>query len=393
MLTGSWLSSGEEVAKFEAHYSNKIGMKKSIMCNSGSSANLLMISALKSKRKFNFENISIATPVAGFPTTVNPILQNNFAPVFIDVELESLNIDLDLLEKELERNKNIRALIFAHVLGIPPNLDRVLELCVKYNVLYLEDNCDGLGGKWKGKLLGSFGVMSICSFYPAHHITSGEGGIVSTNDNVLADILRSLCWWGRGCYCIGKNNLLPNGTCGKRFSKWLPDLNIETDHKYVFEEIGYNLKPMDLQGAILQEQLKKLDRDTSLRQRNYYMYKAFFNKYRDLFIDHKIDSRVEPSPFGFPVTLKDGINFKKHEMVKFLEEKKIQTRNYFAGNILNHTAYFDYCIKNNVKAIDFPVANKVTRDTFFLGVSSLITAEQVNYVVECLKEFLESRSY
>ena len=394
LLKGLWLSSGEEVAKFESYYSKKINVKKSVMCNSGSSANLLMVSALKSKRKFNFQNISIATPVAGFPTTVNPIIQNNFNPVFIDIELETLNIDLELLEKELIKNKNIKALMFAHVLGIPPDLDKINDLCEKYNILFLEDNCDALGGKWKGKPLGSFGVMSSCSFYPAHHITSGEGGIVSTNDLVLADIVRSLCWWGRGCYCIGRNNLLPQGTCGKRFSKWIPDLNIELDHKYVFEEIGYNFKPMDFQGAILQEQLKKLDKETVTRQRNYYMYKAFFNKYKDLFVDHKIDSRAEPSPFGFPVTLKEGINFTKIELVKFLESKKIQTRNYFAGNILNHPAYYNYYNGNSlngIKANDFPNANNITFNTFFLGVSSLITIEQINYVIECFKEFLEGR--
>ncbi|HWF19436.1 MAG TPA: DegT/DnrJ/EryC1/StrS family aminotransferase, partial [Verrucomicrobiae bacterium] len=239
ILCGKWLSAGENVAQFERQFSKHLGRKYSVMCNSGSSANLLMMSTIKSRRSYGFKDIEIITPVVCFPTTVAPIIQCGFVPKFVDIDPASLNLDLDQVEKAI--GPSTKAISFAHVLGNPPDMDRVMSICKERNLLLLEDNCDALGSTWRGKPLGSFGLMSSCSFYPAHHITTGEGGMVSTDDETLDQILRSIMSWGRDCYCIGAANLSLSGTCGKRFSDWLaPGYAGILDHKYIYQEVGYN---------------------------------------------------------------------------------------------------------------------------------------------------------
>jgi len=381
LLNGKWLTSGEKVQAFETEFSAQVGQQRSVMTNSGSSANLLMVSALRSKRLFGFSGVAIVTPVAGFPTTVAPIIHNGFTPLFVDIEMQTLNLDLDQVEAKL--TPKTKALMFAHVLGNPPDMDRVMDLCRRHDLLLLEDNCDALGSSWNGTPLGGFGKMSTCSFYPAHHITTGEGGMVSTSDEHIERVVRSLCWWGRDCYCVGKANLLEKGTCGKRFDRWLPDLpDLIIDHKYVFTEMGYNLKPLDLQGAIGSVQLKKLDWIHRQRKAHYETYRTFFSQYPDLFRIAEAHPKADVSWFGFPVTVTTN-RFTKDELTRFLENAKIQTRNYFAGNLLFHPAY-----AHLGNPYDFPNAVTATHSTFFLGVSPNLTDEQMGYVQGKLAEFL-----
>ena len=383
LLEGKWLTSGEKVREFEKEFVPLVGQKYGIMCNSGSSANLLMVAALRSKRLYGFDDIAVITPVAGFPTTVAPILQNGFRPIFVDIELKTLNLDLDSVEAKI--TPDVKAIMFAHVLGNPPDMDRVMDLCRSRNLIFLEDTCDALGSSWDGVPLGSFGSMSTCSFYPAHHVTTCEGGMVSTSHPEIERILRSLCWWGRDCYCVGKANLLENGTCGHRFDTWLPALpNHVIDHKYCFSEMGYNLKPLDLQGAIGLVQLKKIDQIHKKRKANFEEYKRFFMDYADLFQIAEVHPKADVSWFGFPLTVITN-RFTKEQLVRYLESAKIQTRNYFAGNLLFHPAY-----AHLGKASDYPNAVKVTYSTFFLGVSPNLTVEQLAYVKQCFRKFISS---
>ena len=259
-LLDGWLVLGEDSNLFERKFPKYFGKEHGILTNSGSSANLLMMLAMTSKRLYNFpKGTKVITPIAGFPTTLNPILQVGFEPVFVDITLENLNLNLEQVEEAAKKGAKI--ITFAHVLANPPNMDRLMDIVNKYELILLEDCCDALGSTYDGKPLGSFGEMASCSFYPAHHITMGEGGFVATKNCAQEKIIRSFREWGRGCYCVGKKaNLLKDGTCKKRFSNWLPTLPDEIfDHKYVYEEIGYNLKPIELQASMGLAQLEKLE--------------------------------------------------------------------------------------------------------------------------------------
>jgi len=381
LLRGKWLCSGENVQQFEKKFSQVVGMKYSIMCNSGSSANLLMLSALKSKRTFGFKEIEVITPVVCFPTTVAPILQCGFKPKFIDVEMDTLNLDLDQLEKAI--TSKTKAVIFAHVLGNPPDMDRLMKICRQKDIVLLEDACDALGSSWQEKPLGSFGLMSSHSFYPAHHITTGEGGMVSTNNKKIADVVKSMIWWGRSCKCVGVANLSLKGSCGHRFDRWLkPKYQGIVDHKYVYQEIGYNLKPLDLQGAIGLVQLKKLKQIKKARQRNFQKYYQVCSKYPDLIRIAKFDPKADVSWFGFPITVISD-KFKRSDFVSYLEKRKIQTRNYFSGNLLFHSPY---AYLGNPH--DYPQACQVMAKTFFIGVQPSMSRAMVDYVSKSLDKFL-----
>jgi CDP-6-deoxy-D-xylo-4-hexulose-3-dehydrase len=381
-----WLALGESGIRFEREFKSKLGKNFGALTNSGSSANLLMISSLKSKNLFNLKpGTKIITPVAGFPTTVNPIIQNGYIPVFVDIELETLNLNIEQVEKAAKDGAKV--LIFAHVLGNPPNMDKIMEIVEKYDLILLEDCCDALGSTYKGKLLGSFGQLSSCSFYPAHHITMGEGGFVACNTEEQVTVVKSLREWGRGCYCSGKGSAcLRNGMCKKRFSDWLPSFpGIIFDHKYIYEEIGYNLKPLDMQAAIGLVQLKKLDKIIEKRKYNFKRLYSIFSKYESVFHLPKATEGSDPSWFAFPLTVRDGVFMKRNDFTMYLEDCKIQTRNYFGGNLLLQPAYDD--IYSGDAKIDFPVATKITTDTFFLGTSPIITEEQLNYIEECVNSY------
>ncbi len=389
-LLEGWLALGENGIRFENKFPKRLGKEHGCLTNSGSSANLLMIAALGSKKLWNLPKGSkIITPVAGFPTTINPIIQNGFTPVFIDIEMDTLNLDIEQLENAAKNGAS--ALVFAHVLGNPPNMDAVMDIVRRYNLILVEDCCDALGSTYKGQVLGSFGEMATCSFYPAHHITMGEGGFIATKTKEQEMLLKSLREWGRGCYCSGKAaSCLKNGMCKKRFSNWLPSLPDEVfDHKYIYEEIGYNLKPLDLQAAMGLVQLEKLDSIIETRKHNYRRLFQVFSRYEDKFILPKATEGSDPSWFAFPITVKADAGFKRTELTMFFEDNKIQTRNYFGGNILLQPGYAHLAQGDPIA--DFPNATKATTSTFFLGTSPRITDPQIDYIEKILTNFMKGR--
>jgi len=339
------------------------------------------MSTLTSKRGYNLpKGTKVLMPIAGFPTTLNPTLQLGFEPVFLDIELDTLNLDLTKAE-ELIKQHNIKVITFAHVLGNPPNMRWVMELVNKYDLILLEDCCDALGSTYDGKPLGSFGEMASCSFYPAHHMTMGEGGFVACKTYETEVIARSFREWGRGCYCVGPEaNKLKCGTCGKRFQEWIPTMPGEIfDHKYVYDEIGYNLKPIEMQGAMGLVQLEKLDQIHALRRRNYKLLFDIYSKYEEYFHLPRPQEHSDPSWFAFPLTIRKGSPFTRSDIVDYLEENLIQTRPYFAGNIMLQPAYSHIMDPADAKA-NFPVATMVMTNTYFHGTSPVITPEQIDYI-------------
>lgn len=378
LTTGKWVSSGENVHKFEVRFSKKFNQKHSTMVNSGSSANLVMIGAIKKVLGWEDGDEIILSPV-GFPTTIAPVVQHGLTPVFVDIEFETLNFDLNLIEEKI--TERTRAIFISPVLGNPPDFDRLLEIKSKYGIELIMDNCDSLGSKWRGKFLTEYTIASSCSFYPAHHISTGEGGMVSSDNEEIITVARSLASWGRDCYCVGAANLLPNGTCGKRFDKWLDHYDDPVDHKYVFNNMGYNLKPLDLQGAIGLAQLKKFDEIYEKRRKSKYELQGILEENPeayDLYVPNELD-HAEVSWFGTPIVC----NHKKTKtpLVRYFEEIKVQTRNYFAGNILLHSGYShldDYA--------KYPNANQVLDRVFFIGASPHYTQEVFSYIRQRLSE-------
>lgn len=398
-LLNEWLVLGEDAMKFEKNFPPLLGKKHGVVVNSGSSANLLMV--LTAKRCFDLKDKDkVIVPAAGFPTTVNPIIQSGLTPIFVDIELNTLNLDLDQVEEAAKQGAKV--LMFAHVLGNPPNMEKVREIKKKYNLILLEDCCDALGTTYEGVPVGTDADMATCSFYPAHHMTMGEGGFVACADELHERVARSLREWGRGCYCVGrKANLSTKGTCGCRFNNWLPSIPDEIfDHKYVYDHIGYNLKPIELQCSMGLAQLQKLPEIHARRRENHKRLVEIFTPHEEFFHIHAATEKSDPSWFAFPATLKDGAPFKRSSFTAFLEEHKVQTRNYFGGNLLLQPAYQDvfwWGDKDGVlwhhpedRRTLFPIATKVTTDTFFLGTSPVITSEQLNYVQEIVNKFFKS---
>jgi CDP-6-deoxy-D-xylo-4-hexulose-3-dehydrase len=269
-------------------------------------------------------------------------------------------------------------------------MDQLMDIVKRYDLILLEDCCDALGSTYKDKPLGSFGQFASCSFYPAHHITMGEGGFIACNTHDQEIVIRSFREWGRGCYCVGeKANLLKNGCCGKRFSNWLPSLPDEIfDHKYVYDEIGYNLKPIELQAAMGLVQMKKIPEINEKRKKNHARLIEIFSPYEEYFILPKATEHSDPSWFAFAVTIKDNSKFKRKDIVKFLENNKIQTRPYFAGSVMLQPAYDGLMDVNSIIS-EYPNARKVTTDTFFLGTSPVITDVQLNYIEHTVQKFFK----
>lgn len=375
VLAGKWITSGEQVRKFESQFSRQFNLKHSVMVNSGSSANLAMIGAVK--KYFNWQDgDEIILSVVGFPTTLAPLLQFNLKPVLIDIELESLNFDLDLIEERI--TDRTRAIFLSPVLGNPPNMDQLLEICSKHGLELLLDNCDSLGSTWQGKYLNEYAVASSCSFYPAHHISTGEGGMVSSNIEEIVTIARSLAWWGRDCYCVGAANLLPCGSCGNRFDRWLPDYEGIVDHKYVFTNIGYNLKPLDLQGSIGLVQLRKFSEIEARRNHSKQRLQELLESYiQGIHVPGQLPE-AGTCWFGTPILCPDRAT--KQKMVEFFEKNKVQTRNYFAGNILLQPAY-----KHLDNAANYPKANVVLDRVFFIGAAPHYHEKVFEYVETLLR--------
>ena len=375
-LLDGWLVLGKKGISFEDKFPSLVGKTNGILTNSGSSSNLIMMSALTSKRLYNLpKGTKVITPIAGFPTTINPIFQVGFEPLFV----------------EEQAKKGAKVITFAHVLGNPPNMDELMRIVKQYDLILLEDCCDALGSTYDGKPLGSFGEFASCSFYPAHHITMGEGGFIACNTPQQEIIVRSFREWGRGCYCVGmKAGLLKNGTCGNRFDKWLPSLPDEIfDHKYVYDEIGYNLKPIEVQAAMGLEQIKKLPYINERRKHNHARLCKIFSQYEDYFIIPTATEKSDPSWFAFAVTIKDNTKFKRSNIINYFESNKIQTRPYFAGNIMLQPAYAGLMDTTEVIK-NYPNARKVTTDTFFLGTSPVITDEQLDYIETTLANFFKA---
>ena len=393
-LLNGWLAMGTDSITFEKKFPPHFGRQFGVLTNSGSSANLLMMAAMTSKRLYDFpKGTKVIVPVAGFPTTVNPIFQFGFEPVFVDIELDTLNLNIEQV-KEAAEQTDAKIITFAHVLGNPPNMDEVMKIVNEHNLILLEDCCDALGTTYDGKPLGSFGEMASCSFFPAHHITMGEGGFVATRTPEQEKVVRSFREWGRGCYCVGrKANLSKKGTCGCRFSNWLPALPEEIfDHKFVYEEIGFNLKPVEMQSSMGLVQLEKLPKIHERRKENYANLFKVFEKYEEYFHLPRATEKSDHSWFSFPMTIRDGAPFKRRDITQFLEDNKIQTRTYFAGNILLQPAYSHLNpIEDTIKK--YPVATKVTKDTFFVGASPVIDKVQIDYIESIVDKFFKNLKY
>lgn len=377
-----WLTEGRFSEEFAEKIADFLGLEHVLLTNSGSSANLLAFSALTSDKlgdkrlKAGDEVISVA---AGFPATVTPIIQYGLIPVFVDVDIQTYNIDIEMMRKAI--TPKTRCIFLAHTLGNPFNIDAVIELANEYNLWVIEDNCDAFGSAYKGKKTGTYGHLSTISFYPAHHITTGEGGAICTNDPQLANLVRAFRDWGRDCYCMGGEN----NTCGKRFSQKFGNLPFGYDHKYVYSEIGYNLKMTDIQAAIGAAQMEKLPEFCEKRKINFKKWYEIFAQYPEYFSLPEATEGSDPAWFAFIVTVKKDIAFNRDEITRFLNEKLIETRNLFAGNMAKQPAFVNknWRIANNLDNTDF-----IMNNTFFLGTYPGLTSEMFAYADSILKEFI-----
>tara|TARA_B100000579_G_C22796132_1_gene837229 strand:+ start:112 stop:1410 length:1299 start_codon:yes stop_codon:yes gene_type:complete len=376
-----WLTSGEFTNTFEKNLRKKTNHKHAIFVNSGSSANLLGLSAIKIFYELE-DGDEVITSAVNFPTTLNPIIQNNLKPVLVDAEIGTYNIDAKLIEKNItEKTKGI---VLAHTLGNPFDLNEVEKICKKYDLFLMEDMCDAFGSKFNGDLVGSFGDVATLSFYPAHHITTGEGGAVLTNNPKLKKIIESLRDWGRDCYCEpGKDN-----TCKKRYEWELGNLPKGYDHKYIYSHVGYNLKATDMQAAIGISQLEKVDSFIQKRKENFsYLYEKF--KEFEMFDLPVWNELSEPSWFGFPLSLNSKAKFKREDLLRFYEERKIGTRLLFAGNITKQPAYLNVDIKSQES---LPVSDYVMENTFWLGVYPGLSEDMLEFIFNETKNFVKENS-
>jgi len=376
-----WLTTGRFNEEFENKLAEFIGVKHLITVNSGSSANLVAFSALTSPKlgnraiKKGDEVIGVA---AGFPTTVNPIVQFGAVPVFVDVDMTTHNINADLVEAAI--TPKTKAIMLAHTLGNPFNLAKIKAICEKHNLWLVEDCCDALGAKYNGQHVGTFGDIATMSFYPAHHITMGEGGAVFTNDPQLASIAESFRDWGRDCYCKpGCDN-----TCGTRFSTQLGALPAGYDHKYTYSHLGYNLKITDMQAACGLAQLERLPEFIEARNKNYEYLKSKLASLSDFLVVAEPTENSTPSWFGFPITLKDGAGVERVELTKFLDQNKIGTRLLFAGNLIRQPYFhgLEYRVASDLSNTDNTMNN-----TLWLGLYPGLGKEQLLFIVEKLEEF------
>ncbi|MFA7230158.1 MAG: lipopolysaccharide biosynthesis protein RfbH [Victivallaceae bacterium] len=384
-----WLTYGRYSKQFEKKLAEYLGIRFCLLVNSGSSANLLAFMALTSpllkERKVD-RGDEIITVAAGFPTTVAPIIQYGAIPVFVDVELESANIDCSQLEAAL--SSKTKAVMLAHTLGNPFNINSVKKFCAENNLWLIEDNCDALGSRYDKALTGTFGDIGTSSFYPPHHMTMGEGGAVYTKNPLLNKIMLSMRDWGRDCWCdSGKDD-----SCGCRFSKQYGSLPFGYDHKYVYSHFGYNLKVSDMQAAVGCAQLEKFPEFVEKRK---YNFQRLFDGLKALdkyFILPCALPESNPSWFGFMITLRDEISFSRNAIVEYLEKNQIQTRNLFAGNLTRHPCFDilevgkDFRISGKLDNTD-----KIMRDSFWIGVYPGMTHDKLQYMVETIKEFVGNR--
>jgi CDP-6-deoxy-D-xylo-4-hexulose-3-dehydrase len=381
-----WLTAGRYSDEFEAGFADFLGVPYALLVNSGSSANLVAFSTLTSpklKERAVKPGDEVITVAAGFPTTVNPIIQNRAVPVFVDVELGTYVPTMERIEAAL--SPKTKAVMMAHTMGVPYELNELRDWCRKHNLWFVEDNCDALGSRYDGQLTATFGDIGTFSFYPAHHITMGEGGAVVTQNEELARIARSFRDWGRDCYCAaGENN-----TCGKRFGQQFGSLPFGYDHKYVYSHIGYNLKVTDMQAAIGVAQLAKINEFVAARKRNHDTLAAGLKKHEKHLILHTAPPKSDPSWFGYVITVRPEAPFKRADLVTALEMSRIETRNLFCGNLLRHPAYAD--IEHRVVGT---LANSdiITTNTFFIGVYPGLTEGMIRHILGVFDTFIGSKT-
>lgn len=379
-----WLTTGRFAEEFEKTFAEFVGTRHALLCNSGSSANLLALSALTSDELGDRQlkpGDEVVTVAAGFPTTVNPIVQNNLVPVFVDIELATYDPTPERLHAAI--SPKTKAIMIAHTLGNPFNIAAVKELAKEHGLWLIEDNCDALGSKYDGKMTGTFGDLATVSFYPAHHITMGEGGCVLTNSGPIKTLVESFRDWGRDCWCAPG----VSDTCGKRFRWQLGDLPFGYDHKYIYSHIGYNLKLTDMQAAVGVSQLKKLPAFIAARKKNWKFLSDKLQPYRDYFILPEATENSDPSWFGFLITLTEKAPFTRTDLVRYLESKRIGTRQLFAGNLTRQPAYKNvpHRIVGDLTNTDIAMTN-----SFWVGVYPGLDEPMLQYIVDSIAEFVRN---
>jgi CDP-6-deoxy-D-xylo-4-hexulose-3-dehydrase len=379
-----WLTTGRFADAFERDFAARFGLRHATLVNSGSSANLVAISALTSARLGDRRlrpGDEVITAAAGFPTTVNPIVQNRLVPVFVDVEPATYNIDASQLEQAL--SDRTRAIVLAHTLGNPFDLDAVMAFAERHELWVVEDCCDAVGSTYRGTPVGTFGDLATVSFYPAHHLTMGEGGCVLTDRGLLKTLVESFRDWGRDCWCEpGEDN-----ACGRRFNWQIGDLPPCYDHKYIYSHVGYNLKITDMQASVGVAQLAKLDHFIASRKRNFSRLRAGLEDLQSVFVLPEATANSDPSWFGFAITVRREAPFSRDQLVQFLERQKIGTRLVFGGDLTQQPAYRE--VEHRVIG-SLPVADSVLREAFWIGVYPGVDDDAVDWVLSVLHDFVGS---
>jgi len=375
-----WLTAGRVTKELEKRLKDYLKAKSFLLVNSGSSANLLMIASLCSGRSRGRlrPGDEVITPAVTFPTTVAPVLQYGLVPVFVDAKIGTYNIDEDLIDRAV--SKKTKVIFIPHTLGNPCDMDKITRLARKYGLIVLEDACDALGSRYKGKMVGTFGAMSSFSFYPAHHMTMGEGGGVAINDAAMSKHAASIRDWGRDCYC----QTGMSGSCGKRFSMKMGRLPFGYDHKYIYSEIGYNLKVTEMQSAVGLAQFEKLDKFIQKRKDNFNSYYSGLSDCQERIILPSAVNGADPAWFGFPISCREGLD--RLELIKRLESSNIETRLMFGGNITRQPVFkgINYRISGDLDRSDY-----IMNNTFFIGVYPGLTGEMIDYVITRIRDFIK----
>jgi CDP-4-dehydro-6-deoxyglucose reductase, E1 len=376
-----WLTTGRFAARFADEFARFLGRRWTLLCNSGSSANLLAVSALTSpalgERRLR-EGDEVITVAAAFPTTVNPIVQQRLVPVFVDIELGTYNVDAAQLREAV--GPRTRAIVLAHTLGNPFDVDAVRAVATRHDLWLIEDNCDALGSRYRGELTGTFGDLATHSFYPAHHITTGEGGAVVTDRPILKRIVESFRDWGRDCWCEPGCD----DTCGKRFEWQIGTLPCGYDHKYTYAHLGYNLKLTDMQAAVGTSQLSKLPGFIEQRRRNWMVLRQELQQFEDVLVLPQATSNSDPSWFGFPISVRPEAPFSRKQLTGFLESRRIGTRLLFGGNLLRQPAY-DGVVRRVAGCLER--TDYVMERTFWIGVYPGLSTAALEHVVESFRIF------
>jgi CDP-6-deoxy-D-xylo-4-hexulose-3-dehydrase len=381
-----WLTTGRYAEVFEKRFAKVMGMRHALLCNSGSSANLLAVTALTSPRlgkRALKEGDEVITVAAGFPTTVNPIVQNRLTPVFVDAELGTYDATAEKVAEAV--GPRTRAIVMAHTLGNPFDVAGIMKIAEQHNLFVVEDTCDAVGARLNGQPVGSFGDLSTTSFYPAHHITMGEGGCVLVKKGSMKKIVESLRDWGRDCWCPpGQDN-----TCNRRFDWQLGELPYGYDHKYVYSHIGYNLKMTDMQAAVGVAQLDKLDDFVSRRNTNFKRLHKGLKPLEEFLLLPRATKGSEPSWFGFPLTVRESAPFSRFDLVQHIESRRIGTRQLFGGNLLRQPAYkgIPMRVVGNLKNADI-----ITEQTFWVGVYPGLSNEMIDYIIDTITEFVTGKT-